>query len=252
MEEYVDYFVLVESTHTFCGKEKVLFYDKNKEIFKKFKDKIIHIIVDDFPHKFPNINIDNKEQWENEHFQRNCIKRGIDKLLLNDKDIITICDLDEIPNPEILKEIKENKRQITKSILKMDYYYYNLNCKCKFNCLSTKLFSYNEFVKLFINKTIISDCIKRGWPKVEQKTNIIENGGWHLSYFGDKDFIINKIENFGHQEFNNDEIINNIEEKIKSNKDLFNRENHDIQYTNIEDNDNLPPKYEIYLKNIIV
>jgi len=39
-------------------------------------------------------------------------------------------------------------------------------------------------------------------------------GGWHLSYFGDINFIKNKINNFAHQEFNNNNFtdIKKIEE----------------------------------------
>ena len=75
--DIVDYFIIVESTHTFVGKEKPLFYNENKHLFEKFNDKIIHIIVADFPHKYPNINISNGEQWNNERFQRDQIKKGI-------------------------------------------------------------------------------------------------------------------------------------------------------------------------------
>jgi beta-1,4-mannosyl-glycoprotein beta-1,4-N-acetylglucosaminyltransferase len=240
LDDYVDYFVLVEAAHTHTGKEKKLFYNVNKELFKKFKDKIIHVIVDDFPYKYPDIDIEKNQQWENEHFQRNCIKRGIDKLSLNDNDIITICDLDEIPNPEILNKIKENKKQITISSFKMDMYYYNLNCKTNISdWISPKIISYKEFIKLDIT---IHDF------RYKKTDNIIANGGWHLSYFGDLNFIKNKIQNLCEQEYNNDEILKNIEEKIKTNKDLFDRENHEIQYIDIEDNDNLPPEYDIYLQ----
>jgi beta-1,4-mannosyl-glycoprotein beta-1,4-N-acetylglucosaminyltransferase len=240
LDDYVDYFVLVEATHTHTGKEKKLFYNENKELFEKFKDKIIHIIVHDFPYKYPDVDVKKNQQWENENFQRNCIKRGIDKLTLHDNDLVVITDLDEIPNPEILNKIKENKKQITISSLKMDMYYYNLNCKTKINdWIFPKIISYKEFTKLDIT---IHDF---RYKKID---NIIKNGGWHLSFFGDKEFIANKIENYGHQEFNNDEILKNIEEKIKSKKDLFNRENHEIQYIDIEDNENLPPKYDIYLQ----
>ena len=245
LDDYVDYFILVEATHTFTGKEKGLFYNKNKELFKKFKDKIIHIIVDDFPHKYPDIDIEKNQQWRNENYQRNCIKRGIDKLLLNDNDIITICDIDEIPNPEIFKEIKENKRKIEKiSSLRMDMYYYNLNCKTNISdWISPKIISYKEFIKLDIT---IHDF------RYKKTDNIIANGGWHLSYFGDLNFIKNKIQNLCEQEYNNDEILKNIEEKIKTNKDLFDRETkfpgYEIRYIDIEDNDNLPPEYDIYLQ----
>ena len=76
LDDVVDYFVLVESTHTHIGKEKPLFYNENKNMFEKFNHKIIHVIVDDFPYKYPNINIEKDEQWTNERFQRDCISRG--------------------------------------------------------------------------------------------------------------------------------------------------------------------------------
>ena len=56
LNDFVDYFILVESTHTFTGYPKKLFYNENKKLFDKFNQKIIHIIVDDFPYKYPNIN----------------------------------------------------------------------------------------------------------------------------------------------------------------------------------------------------
>ena len=40
----VDKFVLVESTVTHTNKQKRLHYLENKSRFKKFKDKIIHIV----------------------------------------------------------------------------------------------------------------------------------------------------------------------------------------------------------------
>ena len=82
----VDFFILVESTHTYIGKEKPLFYNINKPRFAKYSDKIIHIIVSDFPYKYPEIDyknnklyigfngnkddyLENGEQWINESFQ---------------------------------------------------------------------------------------------------------------------------------------------------------------------------------------
>ena len=78
LNEYIDYFVLVESTHTFVGNKKELYYNNNKERFKKYNDKIIHIIVDDMPIKSKIT--ENKSIWDNEFHQRNCIQRGLDKL----------------------------------------------------------------------------------------------------------------------------------------------------------------------------
>src|SRR4030042_2627609 len=47
--DVVDYFVLSESTRTHSGQFKPLYYKMNKPRFERFKDKIIHVIVDDMP-----------------------------------------------------------------------------------------------------------------------------------------------------------------------------------------------------------
>ena len=238
LNDVVDFFVLVEATHTFVGKVKPLFYQENKHLFKKFNHKIIHVIVDDFPHKYPNINIEKEEQWINEKFQRNCISRGINKLSLQNNDIITITDLDEIPNPKLFEKIKANKVVIDINTIELDLYYYNLNCKMDHQWHHSKIISYKKYNELNI------ECDKIRFFSCP----IIKNAGWHLSYFGDEKFIKNKIENFGHQELNIDLFTNQekIQNRIKNTHDLFDRPIKLI-YINIEDNDNLPPEYDVYL-----
>ena len=77
LDSVVDKFVIVESTLTHTGNPKPLYYAENKKRFEKFKDKIIHIIVDEFP-SFPDAT--NREMaWIRENCQRNAILRGIPK-----------------------------------------------------------------------------------------------------------------------------------------------------------------------------
>ena len=241
LNDVVDYFVLVESMHTFVGKEKPLFYQENKHLFEKFNHKIIHIIVDDFPHKYPNIDFEKKEQWNNEKFQRNCISRGIDKLELNNQDIIIIADVDEIPNPKILEQIKNKEITIDINIIEMDLYYYNLHSK--FDGMlwyHAKILTFEKYNELNI-----------GCDKIRfYNCPIIKNAGWHLSYFGNEKFIKNKLENFSHQENNKVEFTDEklIKERINNGKDLFDRSVKIITIP-IEDNDNLPPDYNVYLTN---
>ena len=45
LDEFVNFFVIVESTTDHKGNEKKLNFDLNK--FNKFKNKIIYIVVDD-------------------------------------------------------------------------------------------------------------------------------------------------------------------------------------------------------------
>jgi beta-1,4-mannosyl-glycoprotein beta-1,4-N-acetylglucosaminyltransferase len=240
LNDCVDYFVLVEATHTFVGKEKPLFYQENKELFKEFNHKIIHIIVDDFSHKYPNINIEKGEQWNNEKFQRNCIKRGLDKLQLNDDDIFTVTDLDEIPDPNIFEKIKKNEINIDVVTIELDFYYYNLNCKINGKWPLSKMISYKKYKELNISCEEI---------RQNMSFEIIPNAGWHLSYFGNEQFIKNKIENFGHQELNIADFTdeNKISNRIKNKLDVYDRPNNTMINIPIEDNNNLPPKYYLYL-----
>ena len=73
LNEYVDYFVISESTKTHQGKDKKINFDITK--FSKFKDKI-NFIVADFKE---NINFNNHTGGESpiEQHQRNSLIEGI-------------------------------------------------------------------------------------------------------------------------------------------------------------------------------
>jgi len=239
LNNIVDYFIIVESTHTHIGKEKKLFFNENKYLFEKFTNKIIHIIVDDLPYKYHNVNIDLNDVWNNERFQRNAISRGINYIKnLQETDLIIISDLDEIPDPYTLYKIKKNRPKIDIAILEMDFYYYNLNTRFKMKWTSVKIISYKKYNELNISCNDIRSM----------SCSRILNGGWHLSYFGDKYFIQNKIQNFAHQELNLTQYtdIDNIEKRMQNSKDLYDR-NCDIEKIKIEDNAYLPIDYSKYL-----
>lgn len=237
--DIVDIFVLVESTLTFSGDNKELYYHNNKHLFEKYNDKIIHIIVDDLPNKDIT-----KDAWVRERKHRNSIDRGIHKLNLDDNDIICICDLDEIPDRRILNIFKNiQKIENIPYALEQDMYYYNLTCRARNKWYHPKLINYYTYKNIFnMNCENIRIC---------QSFYIIKNGGWHFSYFGNVDFIKNKIKHFSHQEYNNEKYLNDekILQQIKVCGDLFFRDNnetkcHFFEYCSIEDNDYLPENYQ--------
>jgi hypothetical protein len=73
--------------------------------------------------------------------------------------------------------------------------------------------------------------------------DIIPKGGWHLSYFGNADLIQNKLQNFSHQEYNTIYFtdLDNIQRKIESGQDLFERNWNQFEFVSIIENDYLPP-----------
>ena len=237
--EVVDYFIIVEAKHTYIGNEKILYYNENKDKYKEFSDKIIHVIVDDMPYKYPNVNVENNDVWKNENYQRNAISHGINYIkILSDSDVIIISDLDEIPDPRTLYKIKNEEIIVDINVLEMDLYYYNLNTRMSDKWHHSKILTYKKYVDLKIS---CNDIRKLIFP-------VIKNGGWHLSYFGDKNFIKNKLENFSHQEFNNSEYtdLDKIEKRVQNSDDLFNR-NIKFDKVKIEDNNYLPLYYSKYL-----
>ena len=66
LNEFVDYFVIVESNRTWQNNYKNHNFDISK--FQKFKEKIIYIKVTDMP--------DGDNPYLRENYQRNCILRG--------------------------------------------------------------------------------------------------------------------------------------------------------------------------------
>ena len=249
LDDYVDYFVLVESRYTFAGDLKPLYYLENKDKFEKFNSKVIHIVVD-LPFKKPNINYNLNQQWENESHQRNCIEYGINMISnkLDNDDIILTSDVDEIPNPNVLINAKSNNLIFNNNCLNrlaLDMYYYNLYYRLGegSNWHGIKLMTF--FAYKNINLTFQQ---MRVWEHTNN-VPIIEKGGWHLSYFGNIDFIINKIGSYSHQEYNNSEYTdkNVLENKLKNGINLLN--NSQLVYIPIEENKNLPYKYDVYLTN---
>ena len=212
LSKYVKKFILVESAVDHQGNKKKNFFQIDK--FNKFKDKIIHIKIDHFPKKF-------SSSWERENFQRNYISKSTKDLL--DDDYIIISDVDEIPNFESLNNFEKYKFTAFEQLnfcykfnmKNMTYpkWYGSKLCKKKYlkspqwlRNLKVREFSFFKFYKT--------------------KWNIIRNGGWHFSFLMKPSEIKNKIKSFAHDEFNKKEFleIDQIKQKIKLGKDLFNRD----------------------------
>ena len=82
LDNYVDYFVIVEGNKTWQNNSKNLSF--NIDNFPKFKKKIIYVRVEDLP--------DGEDPYLRENHQRNCILRGIAEA--ENYDLILISDLD--------------------------------------------------------------------------------------------------------------------------------------------------------------
>ena len=92
LNKHVDYFVIVESTVNHQGQKKDLHFKIEK--YKKFKNKIKYIVVDDTPDiiKKPH---EGGESLVEQH-QRNSLMKVLNTA--KDDDLIILSDVDEIPD----------------------------------------------------------------------------------------------------------------------------------------------------------
>lgn len=229
----VDHFVLVEATRTHVGNPKPLFFEQNKSMFAKYLDKIVHIVVSDMP--MPVVaQTQTKVMYtlRRENYQRQCIRRGIQSLALKNDDLIIISDCDEIPDRNTIKNKKIDKLYA----LEQDLYYYDLTYQQKEKWTQSRICNYQTY------KTIND-------PQLIRMTHCecISNGGWHFSYFGNTDFIVNKIRNFCHYNWFENLTTDEIKERIQSGKFLIDLNFIELIKIPIEKNTYLPPGYEILL-----
>ena len=238
---YIDTFVIAEATRDHAGKQKKLNFNLKK--FSKFKDKINYLIIDDIP-----VDVKSKKKnWDANHwrdqFQRNALVRGFKNC--NENDLIMISDIDEIPNPDKLQEFNIKNKYAC---------FMQKNFQSKLNLLNVSD-KYWMGTKICQKKYLKSPqwlrdikTKKRSFWKIykPKEPQLILDGGWHFSFLKEPKDIAKKIVSYSHQEFNKENFTNEekIAERIKNNKDLFNR---NIQYKKVEI-DSTFPKYII--KNI--
>jgi beta-1,4-mannosyl-glycoprotein beta-1,4-N-acetylglucosaminyltransferase len=259
--DHVDFFVLCESTVTHSGKAKPLYFNENRKRFKKWEDKIIHLIYDPkslgfFFNFFEWLgqfgfmkrrsvgriySIFKLGRYVPEMNQRNYLINGLNGL--KDEDIIFMSDLDEIWNPNIknmaIRQLRDDKVvQLDQSL-----YFYFLNGRADSIWRSANVFRYK-----MLKKYSMDDL--RHWTFREKfigalfkvysarKREIVwKNGGWHFSYLGGIDKIREKFENISHFENDSDDVksMDNIKKMVKKGEFVSKNETIRLKYVKIDD-----------------
>ena len=130
LNNFIDYFVIVEGNKTWQNNFKKLRFDINK--FSKFKDKIIYNVVDKQPSNIASVNenddYDTKGEKlinnssKREHYQREMAQKSLNEA--EPDDLILINDVDEIPN---LKDVNLKKIKEKLIIFKQKIFFYKFN-----------------------------------------------------------------------------------------------------------------------------
>lgn len=229
LDPIVDKFVIEEATVTFSGEPKELCFEKNKSMFREFLPKIEYIIVDNSPAEVTTHQRDN--------FQKNALERGLRDAA--EEDVIILSDVDEIPNPKVLKEIIANfdSEKVYHLAQRMFYCFINmeevsgslLSITGEFPgverkmWLGTKIFSKrnippNGIIKLREASTTAANAVR------------VADGGWHFGYMGSRQEtdvskrIGTKVVAAAHQEYNNQDILAEAKDRLILGQDMFGRQ----------------------------
>lgn len=232
LNEVVDKFVLVEATWTHTGKPKPLHFEDNKTRFAPFLDKITHIVLTDadLP-DFPEGTTEREQSWIRENVQRNAITRGL--VGAKPEDIILISDLDEIPNPAVLRNRPPAPTDIIGIQARNYAFFLNFrNIATPIWKRGTKLLRFDTFTdSKTYGKAKFSEyappCVN-AVPSATlirflRNTAVVKDGGWHFSFQGGMETIKRKIDAYPHLECTQAERRQTtyIERCIKDGIDLF-------------------------------
>jgi beta-1,4-mannosyl-glycoprotein beta-1,4-N-acetylglucosaminyltransferase len=242
LDEFVDKFVIVESSYTHSGKEKKLIFDINK--YSKFKKKINYIILKEPPKGIEEISSNDSEgeisrkeilnALKRENLQRDTILNGLKDADSN--DWIIVSDLDEIPD---LTKVNFNNIKNKIIFFKQKVFYYKLNLELKtLRWIGTKACR-KKYLKSPQWLRNIKDKIYPKWRLdilfSEKKYNdifFIENGGWHFSFVKKPEDIEKKLRSYlHHREYDIDPIgIDKIKNFINSKSVIYDHRVDQTQY----------------------
>ena len=156
----------------------------------------------------------------------------------SDNDLIILSDVDEIPDLNKLNTFDiKNKYAVFSQ--RMFNYKINLLNETENNWHGSKICLKKDLK----SPQWLRDLKFKKYPfwRLDKLRNlqIIKNGGWHFAYLQTAENISKKIKSFAHGEFNKPNFANleNIQNKIKEGKDIFNRE---IVYRKVEIDDSFP------------
>ena len=233
LNNFVKKFVITEATYTHNGTKKKLNFDITK--FKKFKDKIIYLVVDEQPTNVLNLIQGESEEQRGEklilngmardYFQRENLARGINEA--SDDDLILISDLDEIPN---LNQVNFTNIKNNIVIFEQKMFYYKLNlCYEDYPWLGTKAVKKKNFISPQWLRNIKGKKYSK-WRidtlfSRKKYTNLlfVKDGGWHFTCLRTAEELEKKLLNFAHHYEYEDSGLNidDIRKLIKEKRVMY-------------------------------
>ena len=184
MHDWVDLFVIAESTETFTGLPKPLHFERNKARFAPWADKIRHVVVEGHPEAF-------HSPWGRDFRQRDMAIGALSGLCAPD-DLVLLTDVDEIVDRRALEGFDGDFAG-----LRMATYRFFLNYRPTADNLPWrrtgavfKAGLLQRFGSSYARFTLAR--AKHGY--------LLDESGWHFTSVGDSTRVVAKVNSYAHQE----------------------------------------------------
>lgn len=259
LNDYVDCFVISESEKTHSGLPKELYYQNNKNLFKKFNEKIIYNIVkqptqEELDEVSRLYDIHQYRTFQQDAYEKDSIKNILNDIC-NDEDVIIWSDLDEIPNPEIIKELDSFYDSSQVYNFAQDNFQGYLNWMEVTGTVTsqTQDFQYDDYPR-WIGTKMCSFSILKSYTMTQMRRELrSENnirlypGGWHWSTVGSPnklsyyERVLRKVKGASHVELDNEKLINSISKRIEEDRSPIGQDNARYETIEITEENNFPP-----------
>lgn len=226
-DPFVDRFVVVEGTKTFRGQPKPAHFAENRERFAAFADKIVHVLVDDFPE------VDSP--WLRELHQRRAMARALAEV--GPEDWVIVGDLDELLRPQALNWVRSPANRGSLVGFRLRRYHFRLNY------MQVAGPETHEVWPIAVRGDRIPSFHADGaspadWAQAVRNARIplhyrpdrfpdaalCDEAGWHFSYLGAAERIRAKMSAISHVEYDggaNRAVVDDLDNALASGRDVY-------------------------------
>ena len=198
LEDVVDYFIVKEATHTFQGEPKEM-------LSQTYKHPKVFTYVVEFPLGM--------STWERDRYQRGT-QVDLRAYGIGEDAMVMTSDLDEVPDPKAVAWLRDHFNPDGMYALEqqMHQYYLNVHNLGEY-WAGTRVCSMDRY------RTMDAETMRHS----QQLCMTLPNAGWHWSFLGGEEMIEKKIRSYAHEEYDNEETIQQIKTRMMYNEDVFNR-----------------------------
>ncbi len=243
LDVYVDTFVIVEACQTFSGRAKPFVLEKNFDRYAKYHEKIRYYKLCDWHDGYESVERYLTEACsgtrrkvldilrEHKHYSKSALNWVLDSYhresihiplaeVASTGDIVMVSDLDEFPSERIFHDGTLKSLGAKPRVCRQHEFRYFLNLYKDSDWCGSIIARYENIKDVSLN---VLRMDSKNTRKIVEKDEI-QNGGWHFTSCGNMESIRNKIQSWGHQEFNNERILKRLEYHVRTGQDIFERE----------------------------